>query len=47
MTHIQRAEKDGFDCFGDHFYQLPIRGSEEEPFIDTWTFLPALIFNHA
>jgi alkanesulfonate monooxygenase SsuD/methylene tetrahydromethanopterin reductase-like flavin-dependent oxidoreductase (luciferase family) len=26
----------------DHFYQLPIHGSTEEPFLDAWTVLPAL-----
>jgi alkanesulfonate monooxygenase SsuD/methylene tetrahydromethanopterin reductase-like flavin-dependent oxidoreductase (luciferase family) len=28
-THIQRAERDGFDSFWvmDHFYQLPAHGS--------------------
>ena len=43
-THIQRAERDGFDSFWvmDHFYQLPVHGSEEEPFLDAWTVLPAL-----
>ncbi len=43
-THIQRVEKDGFDSFWvmDHFYQLPAHGSEEEPFLDAWTILPAL-----
>jgi len=43
-THIQRAKKDGFDSFWvmDHFYQLPAHGSEEEPFLDAWTALPAL-----
>ena len=43
-THIQRAESDGFDSFWvmDHFYQLPVHGSEEEPFLDAWTVLPAL-----
>lgn len=43
-THIQRAEKDGFDSFWvmDHFYQLPVHGSEREPFLDAWTVLPAL-----
>lgn len=40
-TRIQRAEGDGFDSFLviDHFYQLPARGSEEEPFLDAWTVL--------
>lgn len=43
-THIQRAEQDGFDSFWvmDHFYQLPVHGSEREPFFDAWTILPAL-----
>ena len=43
-AHIQRAEQDGFDSFWvmDHFYQLPVHGSEEEPFLDAWTVLPAL-----
>src|SRR5215212_344604 len=43
-AHIQRAEKDGFaSCWVmDHFYQLPIHGSEQEPFLDAWTVLPAL-----
>ena len=43
-TNIQRAEKDSFDSFWvmDHFYQFPIHGSEEEPFLDAWTVLPAL-----
>lgn len=43
-THIQRAERDGFDSFWvmDHFYQLPVHGSQEEPFLDAWTVLPAL-----
>lgn len=43
-AHIQRAEKDGFDSFWvmDHFYQLPVHGSTEEPFLDAWTVLPAL-----
>jgi F420-dependent oxidoreductase-like protein len=43
-SHIQRAEKDGFDSFWvmDHFYQLPAHGSEGEPFLDAWTILPAL-----
>jgi F420-dependent oxidoreductase-like protein len=43
-AHIQRAERDGFDSFWvmDHFYQLPIHGSTEEPFLDAWTVLPAL-----
>ena len=43
-THIQRAEKDGFDSFWvmDHFYQLPVHGSVEKPFLDAWTVLPAL-----
>jgi F420-dependent oxidoreductase-like protein len=43
-SHIQRAEQDGFDSFWlmDHFYQLPSHGSEEEPFLDAWTALPAL-----
>jgi F420-dependent oxidoreductase-like protein len=41
---IQSAEKDGFDSFWvmDHFYQLPVHGSVEEPFLDAWTVLPAL-----
>ena len=44
QTHIQRAERDGFDSFWvmDHFYQLPVHGSVEEPFLDAWTALPAL-----
>lgn len=44
QTHIQRAERDGFDSFWvmDHFYQLPVHGSEREPFFDAWTILPAL-----
>ena len=44
QDHIRRAEKDGFDSFWvmDHFYQLPIHGSTEEPFLDAWTVLPAL-----
>jgi len=43
-AHIQRAEQDGFDSFWvmDHFYQLPVHGSVEEPFLDAWTVLPAL-----
>ncbi|MGZ9221826.1 MAG: TIGR03560 family F420-dependent LLM class oxidoreductase [Anaerolineales bacterium] len=43
-AHIQRAERDGFHSFWvmDHFYQLPAHGSEEEPFLDAWTALPAL-----
>ena len=43
-VHLQRAEKDGFDSFWvmDHFYQLPMHGSVEEPFLDAWTILPAL-----
>jgi F420-dependent oxidoreductase-like protein len=43
-AHIQRAERDGFDSFWlmDHFYQLPVHGSEQEPFLDAWTALPAL-----
>ncbi|HUF00456.1 MAG TPA: TIGR03560 family F420-dependent LLM class oxidoreductase [Anaerolineales bacterium] len=43
-AHIQRAERDGFDSFWvmDHFYQLPAHGSEDEPFLDAWTALPAL-----
>jgi F420-dependent oxidoreductase-like protein len=43
-AHIQRAERDGFHAFWvmDHFYQLPAHGSEEEPFLDAWTVLPAL-----
>ena len=43
-THIQRAERDGFHSFWvmDHFYQLPAHGSQEEPFLDAWTALPAL-----
>ncbi len=43
-TRIQCAEGDGFDSFWvmDHFYQLPAHGSEEEPFLDAWTVLPAL-----
>lgn len=43
-NHIQRAERDGFHSFWvmDHFYQLPAHGSEEEPFLDAWTVLPAL-----
>ena len=43
-VHIQRAQMDGFDSFWvmDHFYQLPVHGSEEEPFLDAWTVLPAL-----
>ena len=43
-AHIQRAEQDGLDSFWvmDHFYQLPVHGSEEEPFLDAWTVLPAL-----
>jgi F420-dependent oxidoreductase-like protein len=43
-SHIQRAERDGFDSFWvmDHFYQLPVHGSVEEPFLDAWTVLPAL-----
>jgi len=43
-THIQRAEQDGFHSFWvmDHFYQLPAHGSEQEPFLDAWTALPAL-----
>lgn len=43
-THIQRAERDGFHSFWvmDHFYQLPVHGSEQEPFLDAWTVLPAL-----
>jgi alkanesulfonate monooxygenase SsuD/methylene tetrahydromethanopterin reductase-like flavin-dependent oxidoreductase (luciferase family) len=47
-AHIQRAEQDGFDSFWvmDHFYQLPMHGSVGEPFLDAWTVLPALTFNH-
>jgi F420-dependent oxidoreductase-like protein len=43
-AHIQRAEQDDFDSFWvmDHFYQLPIHGSTDEPFLDAWTVLPAL-----
>jgi len=43
-AHIQRAEQDGFDSFWvmDHFFQLPAHGSEQEPFLDAWTILPAL-----
>lgn len=43
-SRIQRAERDGFDSFWvmDHFYQLPVHGSVEEPFLDAWTVLPAL-----
>ena len=43
-AHIQRAEQDGFASFWvmDHFYQLPVHGSVEEPFLDAWTVLPAL-----
>ena len=43
-AYIQRAEQDGFDSFWvtDHFYQLPVHGSVEEPFLDAWTVLPAL-----
>jgi F420-dependent oxidoreductase-like protein len=43
-AHVQRAEQDGFDSFWvmDHFYQLPVHGSVEEPFLDAWTILPAL-----
>lgn len=43
-SHIQRAERDGFDSFWlmDHFYQLPAHGPVEEPFLDAWTALPAL-----
>ena len=43
-SHVQRAEQDGFDSFWvmDHFYQLPVHGSVEEPFLDAWTILPAL-----
>jgi F420-dependent oxidoreductase-like protein len=43
-AYIQRAEKDGFHSFWvmDHFYQLPVHGSVEEPFLDAWTVLPAL-----
>ena len=43
-THIQRVERDRFDSFWvmDHFYQLPVHGLEEEPFLDAWTVLPAL-----
>jgi F420-dependent oxidoreductase-like protein len=43
-NHIQRAEQDGFDSawLMDHFYQLPVHGSTEEPFLDAWTALPAL-----
>ena len=43
-AHIQRAEKHGFDSFWvmDHFYQLPVHGLQEEPFLDAWTVLPAL-----
>jgi F420-dependent oxidoreductase-like protein len=44
QAHAQRAERDGFHAFWvmDHFYQLPIHGSEAEPFFDAWTILPAL-----
>lgn len=44
QAHIQRAEADGFDSFWvmDHFYQLPVHGFVEEPFLDAWTVLPAL-----
>ena len=43
-ARIQCVEKDGFDSFWvmDHFYQLPVHGSVEEPFLDAWTVLPAL-----
>jgi F420-dependent oxidoreductase-like protein len=43
-AHIQHAERDGFDSFWvmDHFYQLPVHGPEQEPFLDAWTVLPAL-----
>jgi F420-dependent oxidoreductase-like protein len=43
-SHIECAERDGFHSFWvmDHFYQLPAHGSEEEPFLDAWTVLPAL-----
>ena len=43
-ARIQRAEGDGFDSFWvmDHFYQLPMHGPVEEPFLDAWTVLPAL-----
>src|SRR4026209_868863 len=41
-AHIQRAERDGVDSFWvmDHFYQLPVHGSQEEPFLDAWAVLP-------
>jgi len=43
-ARVQRAERDEFNSFWvmDHFYQLPAHGSEEEPFLDAWTVLPAL-----
>jgi hypothetical protein len=46
-TNIQQAERDGFHSFWvmDHFYQLPVHGSEEEPFLDAWTALPAYGFS--
>ena len=42
--HLQWVESLGFDSFWvmDHFYQLPVHGSVEEPFFDAWTILPAL-----
>jgi F420-dependent oxidoreductase-like protein len=44
VNHIRWVETLGFDSFWvmDHFYQLPVHGSVDEPFFDAWTILPAL-----
>jgi alkanesulfonate monooxygenase SsuD/methylene tetrahydromethanopterin reductase-like flavin-dependent oxidoreductase (luciferase family) len=43
-AYIQHAERDGFDsfCVMDHFYQISVHGSVEEPFLDAWIILHAL-----
>ncbi len=43
-AHAMLAEKLGFESYWlmDHFYQLPVHGSTDEPFLDAWTLLPAI-----
>ena len=42
--HAMLAEKLGFESYWlmDHFYELPVHGSTDEPFLDAWTLLPAI-----
>ena len=41
---IVKAENSGFDSFWvmDHFHQIPIIGSPEEPMLESWTTISVL-----